>query len=289
MIQIKNPNLVRICHEYTEYILSQKRRNKDNKYLKYLLNPITLKKFVSCPADKLALIISQFNLQFPDINKESTEWKEFQSYMINQYLTVRAKYLPVILNQLDLTICPYCNRNYIFTINTRKNINAQFDHFYSKTKYPFLALSFYNLIPCCPICNKSKGDSNIGINPYVSGFDDKCFIQIDSPINCILQSDDWNVVFVGNENTMTNVEAFALNELYQKHKDYAFEIVFKEIANEKGYFDSIQKEFQSLGLTDASIQNMLWNSDNINNGNPKRPLSKMTIDIRNQIKQLIED
>ena len=42
---------------------------------------------------------------------------------------------------------------------------------------------------------------------------------------------------------MTNVDAFVLDQLYKKHNDYASEIVFKAIANEKGYLDSINKNF----------------------------------------------
>ncbi|PCQ48802.1 hypothetical protein [Citrobacter freundii] len=50
------------------------------------------------------------------------------------------------------------------------------DHFYLKSKYPFLSLSFYNLIPCCGICNSrirstKEFDITTHINPYADSFD----------------------------------------------------------------------------------------------------------------------
>ncbi|ELY2764508.1 hypothetical protein SMY29_004396 [Cronobacter sakazakii] len=50
------------------------------------------------------------------------------------------------------------------------------DHFYLKSQYPFLALSFFNLVPCCGICNSrirgtKEFDHTTHINPYEDSFD----------------------------------------------------------------------------------------------------------------------
>ncbi|MFX8327742.1 hypothetical protein ABTL71_18955, partial [Acinetobacter baumannii] len=69
--------------------------------------------------------------------------------------------------------CPYCNRSYIYYISRRKEIKPQIDHFFPKSKYPFLAMSFYNLIPSCQTCNgfgakEEKDPLTEGlINPYL--------------------------------------------------------------------------------------------------------------------------
>ena len=86
---------------------------------------------------------------------------------------------------------------------------------------------------------------------------------------------------------MTNVEAFVLDQLYRKHNDYALEIVFKAIANEKGYLDSIKQEFHNMGLNDDLINSIIWNTSFSPETSVKRPLSKMTMDIINQIKELL--
>lgn len=58
-----------------------------------------------------------------------------------------------------LRVCPYCGMEIIKPTNRTKK---QIDHFFPKSKYPFLALSYYNLIPSCDTCNESpnKGIKN---------------------------------------------------------------------------------------------------------------------------------
>ena len=80
--------------------------------------------------------------------------------------------------QLHIKVCPYCNREYTFTIslpNKKDKLLFNFDHFLSKSEYPYLSLSFFNLIPCCSICNTNfKGDKPFSvyknIHPHIEGF-----------------------------------------------------------------------------------------------------------------------
>ncbi|WP_066496930.1 hypothetical protein [Abyssisolibacter fermentans] len=81
-----------------------------------------------------------------------------------------------LLNELKITTCPYCNRQYIHTyISEHGKTRADIDHFYPKSKYPFLAVSLYNFIPSCHVCNSSfKGSidfyKNKCIYPYEEEF-----------------------------------------------------------------------------------------------------------------------
>ena len=64
------------------------------------------------------------------------------------------------VKNLGLRICPYCGRAYIYRVvkasrNGLVSVKPQIDHFLPKSAYPFLALSFMNLIPCCSQCNMS--------------------------------------------------------------------------------------------------------------------------------------
>lgn len=65
------------------------------------------------------------------------------------------------IDRVGIDVCPYCGRNYIFSVNkrTKTNPNArvkpQIDHFLPKKQYPYLALNYYNLIPSCNTCNES--------------------------------------------------------------------------------------------------------------------------------------
>lgn len=70
--------------------------------------------------------------------------------------------------------CVYCNRHYIFTVDDENNnhiTRPEFDHYLLKSKYPFYALSLYNLIPSCHICNSNcKGTKELcmDMNPYLT-------------------------------------------------------------------------------------------------------------------------
>lgn len=61
-----------------------------------------------------------------------------------------------LCQQSRYSVCPYCNQAYAFTVmRGKKGFRPTLDHFFPKHKYPFLALSLYNLIPSCYICNSN--------------------------------------------------------------------------------------------------------------------------------------
>ena len=90
--------------------------------------------------------------------------ERIKTHIINQFKSMSKEIRRSIISAVGQTVCPYCNRNYIITdsdVNT-----AQLDHFFSKTDYPILALSFYNLIPSCQPCNFIKGTKELSFYPY---------------------------------------------------------------------------------------------------------------------------
>ena len=81
-----------------------------------------------------------------------------------------------ILKIQKVKVCPYCNRQYIFTLGNHK-VRPQFDHYYPKSIYPYLALSIFNLIPSCSICNQAKSSFDTHdcpiLYPYEEEFGDE--------------------------------------------------------------------------------------------------------------------
>lgn len=284
MIQILHKNIDSISRAYFEYVQTMPRKIKNNVFIKYLFEEgCNLEKYVLCLPNDLKSLIIEFENRFPNIDLQSTEWETFCTYMKGQYERVRFLYLPTVLQELNLSVCPYCNRHYIFSVGNSRKVSAQFDHFYSKVTYPYLALSFYNLIPCCPDCNKAKGDKDVKINPYAEGFDNNGQLEIDSLLNCVLGKPNWDVVFNADDRCRTNIEVFALDELYRYHKDVAYEIVCKAIANESGYLKKIVQAYGNMGLDIDTIYRILWGYYWGDGGLSKRPLSKLTSDILKQL------
>lgn len=58
--------------------------------------------------------------------------------------------------------CPYCNINYLEISQGNDPLyRPPLDHFFPESLYPHLAISLYNLVPSCTICNTNlKGDSD---------------------------------------------------------------------------------------------------------------------------------
>ena len=81
-----------------------------------------------------------------------------------------------LAKKIGTRTCVYCNRIYSFTIEDENGSTVarpDFDHWLPKDKHPLLSMSFFNLIPSCPICNRSiklRKDFEYGkhVHPYQS-------------------------------------------------------------------------------------------------------------------------
>lgn len=182
---------------------------------------------------------------------------------------------------LDLKTCPYCNRNYTFVVNEENGkLRPEIDHFYPKSIYPFLAMSFYNLIPSCSICNHTKSDKvkeNLE-NPYDIKNESYKFTYLPNSVNfAMVEQERYNfnnfeIKISGNE---SNIELFKLEELYKQHKDVVLELLIK-----KAYYpESYIQELSSFGFTKDEIYRYLFSNYNLADDLHKRPLSKLIKDI----------
>lgn len=121
--------------------------------------------------------------------------------------------------QLGVKVCPYCNRMYTITLFGENKIRPDFDHFYPKSKYPYLSVSLFNLIPSCSMCNTKKGNTaevilkkekieNVSITyPYDESFDE--------PHRCI----SFRVISSQKEVMMGRSDKFAIELQPQKYSD----------------------------------------------------------------------
>ncbi|BBM52261.1 hypothetical protein JMUB3935_1239 [Leptotrichia trevisanii] len=150
-----------------------------------------------------------------------------------------------LLSLIGIEICPYCQRNYIssYEENNSKKTTADLDHFYPKSLYPFLALSLYNFIPSCQICNsRFKGNKDVwgSVYPYEEGFD------------------ELGVKFRTSEEVIVEI-------LGEGHSDFSVKIDYENLKDEKSK-EKIKKSIRNLGLDkvyekshNQYIQNLLYN------------------------------
>jgi hypothetical protein len=205
--------------------------------------------------------------------------------------------------RLQVNTCPYCNRNYTVTVLEQGNgiVRPDFDHFFAKSKFPLLALSFYNLIPSCPICNRSiKGSQetvyNKYIHPYEESYDAALKINYvgkdaDSMIG-VKRNLEITVLLAGTDKRKAkrcnnSFKLFKLKEIYQfSHLDEIADIIRKYHVSGGTYLEVLHKQFKQLGTLPELYKIGFANYYNEEDFG-KRPLAKLTKDIVEQLSFVI--
>ena len=87
-----------------------------------------------------------------------------------------------ILADINIEVCPYCNRQFINKYNYKgdERVTADLDHFIIKSKFPLFSLSLFNFIPSCQICNSRMKGQRLSdvVYPFADGFDDDCYFSL---------------------------------------------------------------------------------------------------------------
>lgn len=289
--------------------LSQKflRLKKQNYLFRYIFWKITIKNILLAKENELIELIILIDKR---LNKLSVNHKNIIIKKIQNLFKYKDKYqnsvlTPFFTENFNFRTCFYCNKDFITNFNVKKEVSTfQLDHFYDKATYPYLALSFYNLIPSCPTCNSSKvkgskntfeHDSNVGkfqnetcISPNDENFDFhqkvkfKLFLD-DSCKNLHIKSkDDIDITLKEQFTDKYNkyIEIFKLNPRYKAHKD----IVYDMIEKAELYPESRLKELQDLtGIPFQEIKKDIFNLIDENEDLSKQPFSKLIVDMSKEL------
>lgn len=197
---------------------------------------------------------------------------------------------------LNIKTCPYCNRQYTFTLNENEAKAApEYDHFFDKSDFPMLAVSFYNLVPSCHVCNHVKGNKKtVKVNPFFRGFESKFYLY-DKKIKMkrlnaleILSQGDGNLELKKADESESNadkgnIKAFGLKNLYAMHDDYVKEIIEKAAAYNKTARQMIADTFQKRGYSPDQVFDFVWGKFLDDAQYENRPLSKLTKDLLEQL------
>ena len=179
-----------------------------------------------------------------------------------------------LMNSIGIRTCPYCNRNYITVYGNGKKSTADLDHFYQKTQYPLFALSLFNFIPSCQICNSRMKNTRSAENtlyPYKEGFEKDAHFELkyigkDKSGAGILhlwqalkdvKYDDFKVKIVPNsaaspdkkKRIKNSKDLFHLEDVYADHKPEALEAALRtRIYCEGSYKKFCEKLLDKCGI-----------------------------------------
>lgn len=258
--------------------------------------------------DELKKIIKFFQIKYPCITKkyEKKEAKPpiykivYNIFVDNGYDTYLSKSETSkeydaykLVENIGIRTCPYCNRSYIsFVKNDEKKTRPQLDHFYPKAIYPFLACSFYNLIPSCSACNHMKSDDDSYkdekagklVHPYNVKDSDFIFSYTFDNLDILKSIDKENIRFEDEQKIKItldrkyekNNDYFQLETIYQNHRDIVIELILKEINYPKSYINELINN--GFG-TEEEIYRFIFSNYLEKDKLHQRPLSKLTKDI----------
>ncbi|WP_235044695.1 hypothetical protein [Fusobacterium hwasookii] len=212
-----------------------------------------------------------------------------------------------LLSLMEIEVCPYCQRNYIssFEENNDKRTTADLEHFYPKSLYPFLALSLYNFIPSCQICNsrfKGSKDTYNSVYPYEESFDDlgvkfKTSKEIIYKILGEKDSEFFVNIDYGNlknediEKIKNSISNLGLDKVYKKsHNHYIKELLDNIEKYPKNYLESCVEIFDGYDKDENKKEKIIkYFIDIVKEPYRKRiengePLAKLTKDILDEFK-----
>ena len=250
--------------------------------LKHYPKEINLEKLITLNYKELCEL-----KDFIDRNKSFTELNKTQKdYFYTLYQRLKK---PEYIKDLDITVCPYCNRNYIFNFKKSKSLEAtaQLDHFFDKSSYPFFSVSIFNLVPSCQTCNQRKSKKQNEIyHPFIESLNDdvKFGLKIkDSKF--YYDKDSLEIEIPKNINKVnSHVETFNIQNLYNEHKDIALELIQKAQIYNESYIDELYQKYEGTLFKNREdvlrhITGGYIEDKDIN----KRPLSKLIKDISEEL------
>ena len=230
----------------------------------------------------------EINNEYEKLTLNDLEKTNIKSFFLQTgYEGFQEKYSKEFLDLIGVDTCVYCNRNY--TINITKNHSrAELDHWFPKTQFPLLSLSFYNLIPSCHSCNHIKGNPKIDwdnalkeyIHPYFK--ENKEGFSFDFFYNKSL--DKLNIETKSFKKSTKTDETLIFNktkDIYNSHSEKELrDLVNLRYKYSKNYIKILSEDtFKNLKISKDEIYRTIFGIEINENDFHKRPFSKFKKDI----------
>lgn len=320
-----------IMHQITKYNVLERKLKKEKEKEKNLRDEQKILIKANAQQSQLSeienkIILVKRRLQYinyhlekvKDLNKKIKKVFDYETKFCGQYTKgKKAKSTKwgayELVKSLKIGACPYCNRQFITVVEPQKGekgrTRPELDHFYSKSRYPFFAVSFFNLIPCCHICNSNlkrneEFDIETHLHPYEQGFGNLVeftvkFKEIGDEIDYV---NAWlhtphmlSIGFKLNEierqkysrselksllyKINNNKRAFKLRSLYNAHTDYVGEIIAKTIEYNDDKIETMCRDFPELFPKKEDAVRLIYSNYVETEDMDKRVLAKLTRDI----------
>lgn len=202
-----------------------------------------------------------------------------------------------LAEKLNVRTCLYCNRQYTLTVINKKHqiTRPEFDHFFAQSKYPILALSIYNLIPSCHICNstlKRAKEFNLTdyVHPYVHNvLPEYKYTYLPHSITAILGgSSKLEIKIDSDKKPHTDKinetkKVFKLEEIYNGHTEELTDLFDIRYKLSERYLEELMNTYKHLGINKEEIYKLAFGVHYNEEDFVRRPFSKIKKDLLKEL------
>ena len=271
--------------------------SEEKKVLQYLRDETNLREIVIAVPSTLESFCTHFDKCLFWDGKKPTPFGSLVLNNIFKYDNFRkGKVAKWLAKALGIKTCLYCNGQ--FCLSTGKKIYHTFDHFFSKKKYPILSLSFYNLIPSCDNCNRTKSDKDMNLKDYKHPYDvinpliDEFKFKIASDSEILFRTGNYRddqilkikLDDMGSKFAKNHIDMFKLEDRYSIQKDIAAELIWKSVIYSKPYLDDLEKLLNKTGVNKQELKRIILANYPQKDDFHKRPLAKFMNDLAEDLK-----
>lgn len=232
------------------------------------------KNIIGLEADQISTTIEGFlveNYQSQDIEKAKRIYEKAYNNIL--------KFAREIVELKQYQLCPYCRANYIslVSLDNKRYLRPDLDHFYPKSKYFYLSVTLENLIPSCLLCNQRLKRNKIPqINfKQTQELFSKLKFQVD-PVSKIISIANLSEL---NCHELAWLKQMGIQEIYSMHNEI-FDNIYEKY--EKYRKSNIKDMSNALILSEYEIKKLIFSEYNIMKEN-NEPLYKLKKDLFRQI------
>lgn len=155
-----------------------------------------------------------------------------------------------------------------------------------------MAISIWNLIPCCSSCNSLKSDKDTVTYPILYPYEKKVGEDINFDIERSEESDfvkftyglDNSFEVTIDESTLSqesknHINLLRLIDFYNEHKTYIQNIIKKNYISSEDYINNLYQSYPQLFNTIDDVKNLIYMTDIEKENWIHNPLSKLTNDV----------
>lgn len=234
--------------------------------------------------------------KFEQLKQEADDFLKKVNEIIEKvfdYSMMEKKIRYELYKKMDVSICPYCGRQYIHMLSKDEGDSylGDLDHFYPKIYYQLFSLSLWNLLPVCKPCNQlfKREQMDEFLNPLADGFDDDCiFIVNCQDVQAMIGLNDnftlkWEIQQYTSDlkanKIQKNIMLFQLDKVYQYHKQDVRILLKKRYLHSQNYFDKIDQLLGGTSLSEEEKNCLIYGTSLNKNNFHKEMLGKMTYDV----------